>query len=45
MTGRHTLPKYDQLWADCAEEESRLMAKNGETREENQALAARWKGK
>ena len=45
VTSRDTLPKYDRLWADCTEEESRLMAKNGEPREENQALAARWKGK
>ena len=45
VTGRDNLPMYDQLWADCTKEESRLMAKTGETREENQALAARWKGK
>ena len=43
MTGRDTLPGYDRLWSDCTEEELRLMAKNGETREEEQALAARWK--
>ena len=41
VTGRDNLPKYDWLWEDCVEEESRLMAKNRETREENQALAAR----
>ena len=45
VTGRDTLPKYDRLWVDCTEEESRLMAKNGETCEENQVLATRWKGK
>jgi hypothetical protein len=45
VTGRDSLPKYDRLWSDCTEEESRLMAKNGETHEEDQALAARWKGK
>lgn len=45
VTGRDTLPSYDRLWSDCTEEEARLMAKNGETREEDQALAARWKGK
>ena len=26
VTGRDNLPKYDRLWADCVEEESRLMA-------------------
>ena len=45
MTGRDTLPSYDHLWSDCTEEEARLMAKNGETRDEDQALATRWKGK
>ena len=45
VTGRDTLPNYDRLWSDCTEEESRLMAKNEETREEDQALVARWKGK
>ena len=45
VTGRDTLPSYDRLWSDCTEEEARLMAKNGETRDEDQALAARWKGK
>ena len=45
VSGRDNLPKYDRLWADSVEEESRLMAKSGETREENQALATRWKGK
>ena len=45
MTGRDNLPKYDRLWSDCVEEEARIMAKFGETREGNQALAARWKGK
>ena len=45
MTGRDTLPSYDRLWSDCTEEEARLMAKNGETREEDQALATHWKGK
>ena len=45
VTGRDNLPKYDRLWADCVEEEARIMAKSGETRQENQALAARWKGK
>ena len=44
MTGRDTLPSYDRLWSDRTEE-ARLMVKNGETREEDQALAARWKGK
>ena len=45
MTGHDNLPKYDWLWVDCVEEESRLMAKSRETHEENQVLAARWKGK
>ena len=45
MTGRDTLPNYDRIWSNYTEEELRLMAKNGETREEDQALAARWKGK
>ena len=45
VTGRDKLPKYDRLWADCVEEEARIMAKFRESREENQALAARWKGK
>ena len=45
MTGRDNLPKYDRLWVDCVEEEARIMAKSGETHEENQALATRWKGK
>ena len=45
VTGCDTLPGYDRLWSDCTEEEPRLMATNGETRDEDQALAARWKGK
>ena len=45
VIGRDTLPNYDWLWSDYTEEESRLMVKNGETCEEDQALAARWKGK
>ena len=45
MIGRDNLPKYDRLWADYVEEEARIMAKSGGTREENQALVARWKGK
>lgn len=45
VTSRDNLPKYDRLWEDCVQEESRLMAKSGETCEENQALAACWKGK
>ena len=45
MTSRDTLPSYDRLWSDCIEEEARLMVKNGETRDEDQALANHWKGK
>ena len=45
VIGRDTLPSYDHLWSDCTEEEARLMAKNGETRDEDQALATHWKGK
>lgn len=26
VTGRDNLPKYDQLWANCVEEEARIMA-------------------
>ena len=39
------LHKYDRLWADCVEEEARLAAKHGGHHDDNQALAARWKGK
>ena len=45
MTGHDNLPKYDRLWVDYVENESRIMAKSEETHEENQALAACWKGK
>lgn len=45
VTSHDTLSSYNSLWSDCTEEEARLMAKNGETREEDQALAAHWKGK
>ena len=45
MIGRDNIPKYDHLWADCVEEESRIMAKSRESHEENQALVACWKGK
>ena len=45
MTGHDNLPKYDRLWVDCVEEEAKILAKFGETREENQALATRWKWK
>ena len=45
MTGRDTLPSYDRLWYDCTKEEVRLMTNNGETRDEDQALAVCWKGK
>ena len=39
------IPKYDRLWEDYVEEEARILSKYGEIREENQDLAARWKGK
>ena len=45
VTSRDTLPNYDRLWSNCTEEKSRHMAKNGETCEEDQTLAAHWKGK
>lgn len=45
VSGRDNLPKYDKLWADCVEEEDKILAKSGDNHEENQALAARWKGK
>ena len=45
VTGCDNLPKYDQLWTDCVEEEERIIAKFKETHEENQSLAPRWKGK
>ena len=35
VTGRDNLHKYDHLWADCVEEEARILAKSGETGEEN----------
>ena len=37
---RRKLPKFDQLWTDCVQEESRLISKTQKTNdEENQALA------
>ena len=45
MPGRDQLPKYDGIWEDCVEEEARLAAKHGGHHDDNQALAARWKGK
>ena len=42
------MPKYDELCADCTEEEARLIVKHGSTYDENQALVARsrqWKEK
>ena len=48
VSARSKMPKYDRLWADCTEEEARLVAKHGSSLDENQALAAcskPWKGK
>ena len=41
VSGHSKMPKYDKLWADCAEEEVRLVAKHGNAYDENQALATR----
>lgn len=41
MSGRSKIPKYDKLWDDCSKDEARLVAKHGNTYDENQALAAR----
>jgi hypothetical protein len=41
---RRKLPKFDKLWEDCSQEESRLMSKKQKVdEEENQALAAQVK--
>ena len=41
VCGRSKMPKYDRLWTDCSEEEARLVAKHGNSHDENRALAAR----
>jgi hypothetical protein len=44
ICARRKLPKFDKLWADCSQEESRLMSKKQKVDdEENQALAAQVK--
>jgi hypothetical protein len=41
ICARSKLPKFDKLWTDCTQEESRLISKSQKTNdEENQALAA-----
>lgn len=40
LCGHSRMPKYDRLWADCSKEEARLVAKHGNSDDENQALAA-----
>jgi hypothetical protein len=41
---RRRLPKFDNLWSDCTQEESRLISKTQKTNEEeNQALATQVK--
>ena len=39
-SGRSKLPKFDRLWVDCTQEETRLAARGGAQPEENQALAS-----
>ena len=34
------LPKYDRLWADCVEEEARIMAKSGESHEKSSSCSS-----
>jgi hypothetical protein len=44
ICARRKLPKFDKLWANCSQEESRLMSKKQKVDdEENQALAAQVK--
>jgi hypothetical protein len=44
ICARRKLPKFDKLWADCSQEESRLISKKQKVDdEENQALAAQVK--
>ena len=51
ISGGSELPKFDQLWADCTQEEARLVARgrlHGSQHEESQALttyAEKGKGK
>jgi hypothetical protein len=41
ICARNKLPKFDKLWSDCTQEESRLISKSQKTNDdENQALAA-----
>jgi hypothetical protein len=41
ICARRKLPKFDKLWSDCTQEESRLISKSQKTNdEENQALVA-----
>jgi hypothetical protein len=44
ICARRRLPKFDKLWSDCTQEQSRLISKTQKTNEEeNQALAAQVK--
>jgi hypothetical protein len=41
ICARRKLPKFDKLWSDCTQEESRLISKSQKNNdEENQALVA-----
>ena len=41
ICARRKLPKFDKLWLDCIQEESRLISKSHKTNdEENQALVS-----
>ena len=44
ICARSKLPKFNKLWSDCTQEESRLISKSQKTNDdENQALAAQVK--
>ena len=40
VSGRSKLPKFDRLWVDCTQEETRLVTRGGTQPKENQALTS-----
>jgi hypothetical protein len=45
VSGREIQPKFERLWHDCLQEESCTSTRSEPTKEENSALASRFKGK
>jgi hypothetical protein len=45
VNGRQIQPTFERLWHDCLQEESRMATRNEPPKEEQTALAAKFKGR